>query len=180
MEFYGETEAVINNEWDYSNSIPTAENIAYLVQYCEQVYNQLIKLIEDDEIRNQKIKYDLKSYNFKKTFGERFEVTVREKNYNTINCKNYNSYLELYKKGQLNNVDSIEIYLELDYDTGSNGSFIRHDNSFVIKFKPYEISFIRKSNYKDANMDQVEDTINEILKKFPVANTIFCTKNNLD
>ena len=39
---------------------------------------------------------------------------------------------------------------------------------------------LRKSNYKDANMDQVEDTINEILKKFPVANTIFCTKNNLD
>lgn len=85
MEFYGEVEAAINNERDYSNIIPTAENIAYLVQYCEQVYNQLIKLIEDDEARNQKIKYDLQNYNFKKSFSENFEVLVREKNFNLIN-----------------------------------------------------------------------------------------------
>lgn len=180
MEFYEEVEAAINNERDYSNIIPTAENIAYLVQYCEQVYNQLIKLIEDDEARNEKIKYDLQNYNFKKSYGERFEVAVRGKNFNTVNCKNYNSYLELYKKEQLNNVDAIEIYLELDYKTGSNSSFVAHENSFVIKFKPYEITFIRKSNFRDANMDQIENTINEILKKFPVANTIFCTKKNLD
>lgn len=180
MEFYGEVEAAINNERDYSNIIPTAENIAYLVQYCEQVYNQLIKLIEDDEARNQKIKYDLQNYNFKKSFSENFEVLVREKNFNLINCKNYNSYLELYKKEQLNNVNSIEIYLKLDYNSGSNSSFIKHENSFIIKFRPYEITFIRKSNFKDQNMDQIENQINEILKKFPVANTIFCTKKSFD
>ena len=180
MEFYEEVEAAINNEWDYSNIIPTAENIAYLVQYCDQVYNQLIKLIEEDEARNEKIKYDLQNYSFKKSFGERFEVVVRGKNYNTVNCKNLNSYIELYKKEQLNRVDAIEIYLQLDYQTGSNGSFVRHENSFTIKFKPYEITFIRNSNFKDPNMDQIENTINEILKKFPVANTIFCTKKNVD
>ena len=44
MEFYEEVETVINNEKDYSNIIPIAENIAYLIQYCDQVYNQFLKL----------------------------------------------------------------------------------------------------------------------------------------
>lgn len=176
MEFYETVEVAINNENDYSNIVPTAENIAYLIQYCEQVYNQLLKLIEEDEAKNEKLKYELQNYSFKKTFGERFEVIVIGKNYNTVNCKNYSSYLELYKSGQLNNLNSIEIYLELDYKTGTNDSLVSHENSFVIKFKPYEITFIRKSNFKDSNMEHIENTINEILKKFPVANTIFCTK----
>ena len=46
MEFYEDVETVINNERDYSNIIPIAENIAYLIQYCDQVYNQFLKLIK--------------------------------------------------------------------------------------------------------------------------------------
>lgn len=37
-------ESIINNEYDYSNILPTADYVAYLVQYCDQVYNQLLKL----------------------------------------------------------------------------------------------------------------------------------------
>ena len=118
----------------------------------------------------------MQNYNFKKSFGERFEIIVREKNYNTVNCKNFDSYMELYNNGQIKNLDSLEINLELDYQTGSNSSLITHENSFVIKFKPYEITFIRKSNFKNFNMEQIENNINEILKKFAVVNTIFCTK----
>ena len=84
--------------------------------------------------------------------------------------------MELYNNGQIKNLDSLEINLELDYQTGSNSSLITHENSFVIKFKPYEITFIRKSNFKNFNMEQIENNINEILKKFAVVNTIFCTK----
>ena len=51
-----------------------------------------------------------------------------------------------------------------------------HENLFKITFKPYNIVFTRKSNYADQNMDQIENVINEILKKFRVQNTIFCTK----
>ena len=176
MDFYEDVEAVINNEKDYSNIIPTPENIASLVQYCEQIYNQFAKLVEDDENRNNKIKYELQNYSFKKCYGQQLELIIREKNFNTINCKNYNSYVELYKNGQLKNLDSLEINLELNYQTGMNASLITHENLFKIKFKPYEISFIRKSNFKNFNMERIENTINDILSNFPVANTIFCTK----
>lgn len=51
-----------------------------------------------------------------------------------------------------------------------------HENLFKISFNPYNIVFIRKSNYADSSMDNIENVINEILKKFSVQNTIFCTK----
>lgn len=176
MDFYEEIEATINNEKDYSNIVPTAENIAYLIQYCEQVYNQFLKLVEEDELKNEKLKYDIQNYKFKKNYGEKFEVIIHGKNYNTVYCKNYSSYLELYKSGQLNNVNSLEILLELNYRTGPNSKLVLHENLFKIRFKPYEIIFMRKSNFKDYNMEQIEKNINEILNKFPKVNTIFCTK----
>lgn len=176
MDFYEDVGTVISNEKDFSNIIPTVENISILIQYCDQIYNQFVKLIEDDENRNSKIKYELQNYSFKKCFGEGLEIIIREKNFNTITCKNYNSYIELYKNGQLNNLDSLEVNLELNYQTGMNGSLITHENLFKIKFRPYEISFIRKSNFKNFNMERIENTIIDILQKFPVANTIFCTK----
>ena len=54
------------------------------------------------------------------------------------------------------------------------------DNStnylFKISFKPYDITFKRKSNFKDPVIDNIENNINELLKKFKTQNTIFCTK----
>lgn len=40
---------IINNEFDYSNIIPTVEAVSYLVQFCDQMNKQLIKLVEEDE-----------------------------------------------------------------------------------------------------------------------------------
>lgn len=174
MEFYRETEAAINNEKDYSNIVPTAENIAYLVQYCEQVYNQLLKLFEEDELKNEKLRYDLKTYEYKNCFGTRFEVVIKGKNYNdTITCKNLNSYIELYNSGKLSGLTGLDIYLELNYKTGSANSMVEHSNLFAIKFKPYETTFNRKSNFKNFKMEQIENNINGLLKKFPVTKTIF-------
>ena len=42
------SQAVINNEFDYSNVVPTIEAISYLVQYCDQMNKQLTKLVEED------------------------------------------------------------------------------------------------------------------------------------
>ena len=31
-----------NNEYDYSNIVPKVDSIAYLVQYCDNIYNQFL------------------------------------------------------------------------------------------------------------------------------------------
>lgn len=173
---YLEEETIINNEYDYSNIVPMVENVTYIVQYCDQIYSDFLKLIEEDENKNERLKYEFKNYNYKKSYGEGFEVKIRQKNYNNISCKNYNSFIESINNGQILNVDSLEIDLRLDYKRGKNESLNNHENLFKITFKPYEIKFIRKSNHREVDMEQIENNLNEMLKKFPVANTIFCSK----
>ncbi len=172
-----EIETIINNKYDYSNIIATEENITYLVQYYDQIYSQFLKLIEEDEQRNEKLKYEFQVFNYKDSYSKIFKIKIRAKDYyNTITCENYTVFVEAIRKGQLRNINSLEIEMNLDYKKGKSGNLTEHQNSFKIIFKPYEISFLRKSNHKEPNMDQIETTTNKLLNQFPVANTIFCTK----
>ena len=168
--------AIINNEFDYSNILPTLEAVSYLVQYCDQMNKQLNKLIEEDEEQNKRFKQEYKEYQYKHVYGQKLEVYIREQTYNNITCSDYDTFMAVVKDGNLNNVSSLQIDLCLDYDSGKGNELTRHENSFTIIFKPYEIKFARKSNFNDSNMNQIEDQINAILKQFPVANCIFCDK----
>lgn len=172
------SQTVINNEFDYSNIVPTIEAVSYLVQYCDQMNKQLTKLVENDEEKNKKFKLEYKNYIYKKIYSQGLEVYIREKSYNNITCKDYESFTSAVSDGNLNNVNGLDIRLCLDFERGQENNYDKHENSFSIIFKPYEIIFARKSNHNDPNMDKIEEQINSILKKFPVANSIFCNKQN--
>ncbi len=175
MDYFDE-ETVINNEYDYSNIIPIIENITYIIQYCDQIYHHFLKLVEEDESKNERLKYEFQNYQYKKSYGIDFQVKIEQKNYKYIICKSYHSFIEAVKDGKVFNVSRLDISLNLDYRRGRNGQFIEHQNLYDITFKPYKISFVRKANHKEADMEQIENNLNEMLKKFPVANTIFCSK----
>lgn len=171
-----EIQTAINNEYDYSNIVASAANIGSLVQYCENVYNQLTNLIEEDERKNEQLKQEYRNYTWKKNYGMRFEVSVRQKNFNSFSCKTLGSYMDALRNNQLSQVSSLTIDLDLSFKRGEGLNLNNHEHSFKIIFKPYEISFIRKSNYNDPHMNQVEENLKSILSKFQVANSIFCTK----
>lgn len=172
------SQTVINNEYDYSNIVPTVEAISYLIQYCDQMNKQLKKLVEEDEEKNKQFKPEYKEFMYKKSYGQQFEVYIREKSYNNITCKDYDSFISAVKDGNLNQVSSIDIKLCMDFHRGNGENLEEHENSFTVIFKPYDIKFARKSNHNDPNMNQIEQQINNILKQFPVANSIFCNKQN--
>jgi hypothetical protein len=175
--FNEEKVLVTNNEFDYSNSVPTIEYVTYLVQYCDNIYKHFLSLIEEDKKRNEKFKDEYKNYNYKKSFREEFEIYIKLKSYNNITCNDFNSFKTAIEDGNLNNVNGIDIKLNLSYERGKGKDLIKHENSFSIIFNPYNIVFARKSSHNEPEMNQIENNINEILKKFPVVNTIFCTKN---
>lgn len=178
MEESLEREIAISNEFDYSNIVPEIEAITYLVQYCETLYNQLMNLIKSEEEKNLKLKYEYKNYKYKKQFNTKFEVLVKERgnNFSNLNCKSFQSFVEATNNGHLKNVDTLTIELNLTYRRGQESSLKDYENLFKIIFKPYNIKFTRKSNHSEEDMNQIENNINEILKKFKVQNSIFCTK----
>lgn len=171
-------EIQVSNEFDYSNIVAEVQSILYLVQYCEALYNQLLKLISVDEEKNAKLKSEFKNYEYKKTFGTKFEVLIKEKgnSFANLNCKSYQTFIEAVNSGHLKRVDSLIIELDLSYKRGKEFSLIECENNFKIAFKPYDIKFIRKSNHSETYMNQIEDNINEILKKFRIQDSIFYTK----
>lgn len=170
---------VINNEFDYSNVVPTIEAISYLVQYCDQMNKQLTKLVEEDEEKNKQFKSEYKDYMYKKSYWQEFQVYIKEQSYNNITCNDYESFLSAVKGGNLNQVAGLDIKLCMNFSRGKEEKLDEHENLFTIIFNPYDIKFARKSNHKDPNMDKIEEQINLILKQFPVANSIFCNKQNL-
>ena len=156
---------VVNNEYDYSNILPTVDAITYLVQYCDEMNKQLTKLVEEDEEKNKQFKQEYKEYMYKKS-------------YNNITCKDYSQFMSAVQGGNLNEIRSMNIKLCMDFYRGKGDNLEEYENSFIISFKPYEITFARKSNHNDQDMNQIEQQINDILKQFPVANCIFCNKQD--
>ena len=178
MNYLGQEneQSVVTNEYDYSNIIANAEWITYLVNYCEQVYNNIKKISDEEEERNKPYKSEYKEYSYKLEYSFGLEVYIKDKSYKSITCKSLDTFKSAVLNGNLNDIDSMEIKLSLDFKRGKGDNLERHENIFVISFKPYDIKFSRKSNHNDSNMNQIEQQINEIMGKFPIANTIFCTK----
>jgi hypothetical protein len=170
------SQSIVNNEYDYSNSVPTIKAVASLVRYCDQMNKWLTQLVNEDEEKNKQYKPEYKEYMYKKTFSQDFNVYIREKTINNITCKDYESFVSAVKDGNLNRVNGLDIRLNLDFKRGKENNYEEHENSFTIIFNPYEITFARTSNYDDPSMNEIEDYINTILKGFPVSNSIFCTK----
>lgn len=167
---------IINNEYDYSNMLPAIEYITYLVEYCDGIYKNFIKMTEDDEEKNKKFKSEYKEYKYKRNYGTEFEINILEKTYNNIRCEDIQTFKTAVADGNLKNVNGLKISLILDFQRGLGPKLESHDNSFAIIFEPYQIKFARKSNHNDAEMNQIESNIKEIINKFPVANSIFCDK----
>ena len=173
---YNDTEKNINNEFNYSTAIPTTKNITILVQYCEEVFNSYSQLINEDESKNEKLKYEYRTYQYGKIYSLDFKVVIYDKNFKYIECPSLKSYIEAVNNKQINNVSSLNIKLNINFKRGPNGNTKDHINEFKINFKPYEIIFTRQSNFDDTNILKIENDINEILSKFPAIDTIFCTK----
>ncbi len=171
-----ELETVINNEYDYSTIIPSAEAIGYIIQYCENLYNQFSQLVTSDEQKNETLKLEYKNYEYGRHFKSEFTVTIKQRGLNNIICKNYNAYLDAVRSGNVNNLNGLDIIMDLSYKRGAYQNTVEHRNDFKVIFRPYDIKFIRKSNHNEGNMNQIENAINGILKQFPTANSIFCSK----
>ena len=82
---------VVNNEQDYSNIVPKVDSIAYLVQYCDNIYKHFLTLLEEDKKRNESLKFEFKNYQYKKSYRETFEVYIIKKDYNYISCKDFDN-----------------------------------------------------------------------------------------
>lgn len=174
-------ETTINNVYDYSTVIPVIEKIGTIVQFLDGVYSHFMNLSKEEEERNSKLKEEYQEYKYRNRYSF-FEINIRKKiddvfHSDYVTCKNLESFKKMYDEGNLINMEKLEIKMSLSFARGK-GYFDneKYDNDFSIVFEPYNIKFIRKSNYEDPEIDEIEKRINEIFNSFDKCNTIFCSK----
>ena len=165
----------IYNEYDYSNVIPDIKVLLWIFEYMEKYNNWLINEEAKDEERNKMLKYEMQDYNYKKSYSQGYEITTRLKN-NTIKYNSFSDFKTSCYTKAISNVESVKITLDMTYKCGKASKLEEHINKFEIIFKPYDIKFIRKSNYNETIFNQIEENINKMFKECPTQNTIFCTK----
>ena len=169
------TEELIINEYDYSNIIAIKDGIDYLVQYMDSCYKQYLDLVEKDKERNKNLAFEYRDFDYGNSFDS-FTVIVWSKGFDSITCKTNEQYLNLSKEGKIKNVKELTITLKMNYERGQRNNKISCKHSFIVTFKPYDISFKRQSNYSDDLMDKIETMIKGILDKFTTIDTIFYSK----
>jgi len=175
MDSYELKEQIINNEFDYSNAIVDGKSILYLANTVNSIFQKMKAMFDEDEKKNEPLKWEYKNYEYKDKYSK-LQYQVVFKNHARNEFQTYEALETAVESGNLNNVEKFTIELDLDYSRGKEGNLISLENNFKITFQPFEIKFIRKSNYNENLMQQVEDSINDCLNKFNILNTIFCTK----
>lgn len=163
----------IQNQHNYSTIIPTGECITYLVQYCADEYQKFTALTE--EVEKNKEQHGEYNYSFKKG-ASLFEIAIRGKQYSNIVCENFQEFEAAIQEKGLKDISSLEIKMHLNFKRDREEVGTEHQNEFVIIFRPYEISFSRKSNYNETMMNQIETNIDDVLRRFPSINSIFSAK----
>lgn len=48
------------------NIVVGIENLEYIVQYCDNVYSHFKTLLDEDEKKNERLKYEFKNFDYKK------------------------------------------------------------------------------------------------------------------
>jgi hypothetical protein len=176
MDYNNElVETIISNEYDYSNVVVDRISLLSLAQYVNEIYIKMTDIFNEEEKKNEQLKWEFQTYEYKKGYIN-LEFNIRDKNYSNISCESYEALLSASENGSLNNISSFSISMKLNYSKGKQTTMIALNNSFDITFKPYEIRFIRKSNYNEVLMNQIEEGIHNIMDKFKVLNTVFSIK----
>ena len=169
-----ETKDIIENTYNFSDTIITVEVIDYIAKYFQSIIDYYEKLFIEDEQKNEKLKYDFQNYSYKKSYNTGLDITIGSKEYSSIHCNNYNSFKQMINENKAKNLGFFNIELSINYKSGNNNNLIEHNNNFSIKMKPYDIIFKCSSNNSDSEMNNVEEyIINEIFNKIPHVPTIF-------
>lgn len=165
--------APINHDYLYPNILVVREYVENLVGFCDGAYRTFLKKVAEEEEKNESLKNEYREYMYKKSYGMRMKVYIWTNNSVSLEYDNEGAFRAAANSGKLNDVSSLKIELHLDFGRGREGSIEDHKNEFIVDFKPYNIKFVRNSNFDDPEMSELEEQIVKLMEGFPATKTIF-------
>jgi hypothetical protein len=167
-------EQFINNEYDYSDKMIDFESVLKIGKQADNIYKKMLNVYEEEEKKNQLLKYEYKQYKYKNRWST-LQFVIRYKNYTSISCDSYEALIEAHNNSKLKDIAVLEIFIRLNYSKGSifKNTMINVDNEFLIQFKPFDTKLRRRSNYNDVNMNQIEAILKSNMEQLKKVDSIF-------
>ena len=174
---------IIKTQEDFSSSIVTAEAVLNIAYALEEEYQKMMKLFEEEETQNKKLKPEYQEYKYKKGFTRLSFVFYYNDKHSREEVDSYETMYKLYQKGKLENVSNIIMVCNLDYSSMKGKSMQgrkRFENKIEIIFKPYDIKLIKTSNTREPLIDNIYKRLIEEMRKMKVENTVFCSSKSFN
>ena len=166
----------IVKNYDYSNAVVGKEQFQYIVNYLDSLLKNFFDILSKEEEKNKTIKQEIQHYDFKKDYDTGFRTNLRNSKVGYKSYDNIELFKSDYNNNFLENLEYVELELNLSFKRGIGYTLEKYSNKFIISFKPYNISFSRKSDHNVMLMNSVEENIKSMLDQLPTINTIFYTK----
>ncbi len=174
---------LIKVQEDFSSSIVTAEAVLNIAYVLEEEFQNMMKLFEEEEVQNKKLKPEYQEYKYKKGFTRLSFVFYYNDKHSREEVDSYETMYKLYQKGKLENVSNIIMVCNLDYSSMKGKSMQgrkRFENKIEIIFKPYDIKLIKTSNTREPLIDNIYKRLIEEMRKMKVENTVFCSSKSFN
>ncbi|MCQ2571216.1 MAG: hypothetical protein MJ154_03140 [Candidatus Saccharibacteria bacterium] len=162
---------------NYSNLLPVREYVDDLVKNCFALYDSFSKTIQEDEARNEQLKFDYREYNFHHSYAADCSVHVYRKAGGSNDYKTYDAFSMALNSGNIRAVRTFTLRLNMSFRRGKNNALDDHDHVFEIKMTPDGSTFSYEANYNDPVMNDIRDKLIEKIEGFPATTTIFSELN---
>lgn len=167
--------ASIQEVKEFTNLLAVREYIDDLIKYCFGMYESFSKTVQEDEAKNEQLKFELRNYQFHHSYSADCNVYVYGSNGNTY--KTYDAFAMALKSGHVQGITNLSITLDLSFRRGGYNTLEDHNHKFEMKFRPELASFSYEANYEDPAMSGIRDKLMAKMEDFPATTTIFSRAN---
>lgn len=167
--------ASIKDEKEFTNLLAVREYVDDLVKYCFGMFDSFSKTVQEDEAKNEPLKFELREYQFRKSYSQECSVHVRNNGINDY--KTYDAFNMALNSGHIQGCDGLNLFLDMSFRRGKDGALEEHNHKFTVKFNPDGSSFSYEANYDDPTMNGIRDKLIAKLEAFPATTTIFSRAN---
>ncbi len=112
----------------YLNLLAVKEYVDDLIKYCEEQAKSLQQKIEQDEQKNEQLRYDYQDYLYHSMFSTGLTIRAYDDHLRSLEYKDFASYQAA--QSTLSSLRFLNIELNLDYRSGKNAEMIDHTHHF--------------------------------------------------
>lgn len=169
--------AAVRKNKNFTCLLAVREYVEDIVKNCFALYDSFKKTMDEDEKKNEQLKFEFRNYNYYHSYADCCKVHAYGIGISN-DYEDYQTFVSALNGGLIQGINELKITLNLSFRTGTHEHFVDHNHEFKITFKPEITTIVYEANFDDATMNGFYDKFVAKLDDFPATVTIFARNTN--